>query len=320
MRVTSLLGAFTGFLTLASAASFSNPLKQRDGSDPHMTYSDGSYYLMKTTWTNLQITRARTLEGLKNGETRVVWTDANPSRCCNVWAPELHKIDNRWYIYYTAGNKDDLDGQRPHVLKGGRTPWDSFSYAGQLTQTWGIDGTVLRVAHRNYFIYSCFSNNMQSLCIAPMHSPTSIGQSRVLSEPTNDWERAGSPVNEGPAPLYHKGRIFLSYSANFCWTNSYELGLLTYNGGDPTLMSSWTKTGPFFSSAHGNWGPGHNGFFNSPDGKEVWNIYHATWIESGACDGNRYTSARKINWHPDGSPDFGSPDPVGTVLAGPSGE
>lgn len=61
-----------------------------------MTYSDGYYYLMTTTWTNLQITRATTLEGLKNGETRVVWTDANPTRCCNVWAPELHKIDNTY--------------------------------------------------------------------------------------------------------------------------------------------------------------------------------------------------------------------------------
>lgn len=61
-------------------------------------------------------------------------------------------------------------------------------------------------------------------------------------------------------------------------------------------------------------------FFNSPDGTEVWNIYHATWIETGNCDGNRYTAAKKVNWRPDGSPDFGQPDPRGTILAGPSGE
>src|SRR4051794_24118241 len=84
MRIASLAGAFTSLLGLASAASFSNPLRPFNGSDPHMTYYDGHYYLMTTTWTNLQITRAKTLEGLKNGETRVVWTDADPSRCCNV--------------------------------------------------------------------------------------------------------------------------------------------------------------------------------------------------------------------------------------------
>jgi GH43 family beta-xylosidase len=94
MKITSLIGAFTSLVATASAASFSNPLKATNGSDPHMTYYDGYYYLMTTTWTNLQITRARTLEGLKRGETRVVWTDANASRCCNVWAPELHKIGN----------------------------------------------------------------------------------------------------------------------------------------------------------------------------------------------------------------------------------
>lgn len=73
-----------------------------------MTYSDGYYYLMTTTWTNLQITRAKTLEGLKTGETRVVWADVNPSRCCNVWAPELHKIDNT-YVPCMPGCARGLD-------------------------------------------------------------------------------------------------------------------------------------------------------------------------------------------------------------------
>ncbi|KAH6632567.1 glycosyl hydrolase [Chaetomium tenue] len=285
MRFASIVGVFTSLLAVASAASFTNPLKPINGSDPQMTYSDGYYCLMATTWTNLQITRAKTLEGLKTGETRVVWTDGNSSRCCNVWAPELHKIDNMY-----------------------------------LTPDWGIDATILRVQNQNYFVWSCFSRGIQSMCIAPMNSPTSIGAGKVLSEPTLDWERVDTPVNEGPAPLYHDGKIFLAYSASFCWTPSYQLGLLTYNGGDPTLMSSWTKTGPFFSSANGNYGPGHNAFVNSPDGTEIWNIYHATWIQTGNRDGNRYTSAKKVSWHPDGSPNFGQPDPVGTTLTGPSGE
>ena len=95
MRLGSIIGALTGFLASASAASFTNPLKATNGSDPHIAYSGGYYYLMTTTWTNLQITRAKTLGGLKTGETRVVWTDGTASRCCNVWAPELHWIDNR---------------------------------------------------------------------------------------------------------------------------------------------------------------------------------------------------------------------------------
>ena len=112
-----------------------------------------------------------------------------------------------------------------------------------------------------YFVYSCFSAaGLQSLCIAPMNSPTSIGAHKILSEPTLPWETVDTPVNEGPAAMYHGGKTFLAYSASFCWTSSYQLGLLTYKGsGDPTLASSWTKTGPHFSSANGNYGTGHNG-------------------------------------------------------------
>ncbi|KAK3995334.1 hypothetical protein QBC44DRAFT_366861 [Cladorrhinum sp. PSN332] len=327
MKFLSIIFTLASFICCVSAASFTNPLKAKDGSDPHIIYSNGYYYLMTTTWTNLQITRATTLGGLKTGQTKVAWTDSNPARCCNVWAPELHKINNVWYIYYTAGNSANLDGQRAHVLRGGSTPWDTFTYGGQLTSEWGIDGTVLTVSNRNYFIYSCFPKpNLQSLCIASMTSPTSIDKKsmKVLSEPTLPWERVGNPVNEGAAPLYHNGKIFVAYSGSFCWTDSYQLGLLTYKGsGDPLSASSWDKnsTGTGFKSANGHYGTGHNAFFASPDGKEVWNVYHATSISTGNCDGKRYTMAKKVNWNADGSlPELGKADPSGAVLAGPSGE
>lgn len=152
--------------------------------------------------------------------------------------------------------------QDSHILfLGGATPWDSFSYAAQLTDHWGIDGTILRFPDKMYFVYSCFSpRGLQSLCIAPMNSPTSIGAHKILSEPTLSWETVDTPVNEGAAAMYHGGKTFLAYSASFCWTSSYQLGLLTYKGsGDPTEANSWTKTGPHFSSANGNYGTGHNG-------------------------------------------------------------
>ncbi|KAK0646796.1 glycosyl hydrolase [Cercophora newfieldiana] len=314
-------------LSSVHGANFTNPLRSRDGSDPFIVWDgavgSGYYYLLTTTWNDVRLTRATTLEGLKRGETRVVWTDTSPSRCCNVWAPEIHRIDGTWYIYYSAGNKQNLDGQRSHVLKGGTTTWSNYTYAAQLTPDWGIDGTVLRVAGREYFVWSCFPRpNLQSLCIAAMASAVALeGATRVLSEPTLAWERVGNPVNEGAAAMYHGNKTFLAYSGSYCWTDSYQLGLLTYKGaGDPLLASSWVKTGPVFSSANGNFGTGHNGFFASPDGTEIWNVYHATTARTGACDGNRYTAAKRVNWNADGSPDFGKADTIGTVLAGPSGE
>jgi len=79
--VTLLLPQFT------LGGSFTNPLRKKDGSDPFMVYADGYYYLMTTTWKDVQLTRAKTVEGLKRGETKVVWKDGDKNRCCNVWAP-----------------------------------------------------------------------------------------------------------------------------------------------------------------------------------------------------------------------------------------
>lgn len=72
-------------------------------------------------------------------------------------------------------------------------------------------------------------------------------------------------------PLYYKGDIWLSYSGSHCMTPNYGLGLLRYNGGDPLQRSSWDKDGrKYFSQANGNYGTGHNCFFSSPDGTQVW--------------------------------------------------
>jgi GH43 family beta-xylosidase len=183
------------------------------------------------------------------------------------------------------------------------------------------------------------ANGIQCNCIATLDTPSTIGETHILSEPVEDWETVGAPVNEGAAPLYHDGKIWVAYSASYCWTANYSLALLEYDGaGDPLDSASWTKSqGPVFVSADGNYGTGHNGFvfpcwlikrrvanccrfFTSPDGTEIWNIYHATRIAEGACDGNRYTAALRVEWNEDGSPDLGVAPSLDTVLEGPSGE
>lgn len=70
-----------------AAGTFTNPLRKVDGSDPFIVYSEGFYYLMTTTWKDVSLTRAKTLEGLKKGETKVVFRSTDPNLCCNFWAP-----------------------------------------------------------------------------------------------------------------------------------------------------------------------------------------------------------------------------------------
>lgn len=237
-------------------------------------------------------------------------------------AAEIHDIDGTWHIYFTAGEQKDLGKQRSHVLKGGSLPWDNYQFAGTVVgNEWAIDGTVAVINKQRYFIYSCQRANLQSLCIAPMLSATKIGSARMISAPTLPWEKVGKfPVNEGPAVMENNGRYFMSFSASYCWTTSYTLGLLTLkSGADPVQQSSWIKSGPALSSANGNLGPGHNGFFKSPDGKEWWNVYHATASTKGACDGNRYTMVDVVKWDKNGNPLLEAPPKLESGIREPSG-
>ncbi|TKX19590.1 glycosyl hydrolases family 43 protein [Elsinoe australis] len=312
-------------ITAVLGATYSNPLEAKDGGDPSIVFHDGFYYLTATNFRDLRLRRATTLEGLKTAEPKVIWSPDSPQRQCNIWAPELHSRDGTWYIYFSAGGCGTTDIQQSQVLIGGASPWDDFRYFDTINAPdWSIDGTPLSINGKDYFVYSCFRNDtgerLQSLCIGEITSVTQMGPEFLLSSPTNDWERIGPfPVNEGAFAIYREGRTFLSFSASYCGTANYTLALLSYNGGDPLQASSWTKSGPQFASANGNFGTGHNSFFTSPDGSEVWMAYHSTPSEAGSC-GDRYANAKKIDFQPDGTPILGTPIPVGEVLPGPAGE
>ena len=339
----SVLATFISAAAAAAAAAattFSNPLRTRNGSDPFLVHVEGYYYLMTTTWRDLQISRAKTLEGFKTttttttsgggSETKTIYALANPKPEGNdVWAPELHKINGTWYVFFSEDRKS-------WVLTGGAHPWES-NFGGKperVHQEWGIDGTIVEIPFpgrngNHYFVWSCekpsekdTDETLQSLCIAEMFTPTSLGPTHILSQPTESWERVEIPVNEGPAGLYHKNSTWIAYSASFCKTPDYQIATLKWDGiHDPLDKKSWTKSaGPRFSSANGNYGTAHNGFFTSPDGTEIWNIYHATQNASGSCGADRQTFAQIVNWLEDGEPDFGVPVRAGEVLRAPSGE
>ncbi|KAF8659831.1 hypothetical protein AX16_001716 [Volvariella volvacea WC 439] len=327
-----MLKFFSVLLLLASqlllADAFTNPIKERDGSDPFIVYDQGYYYLTTTTWTNLQITRATTIGGLKIATPKVVWTDTTASRCCNMWAPEIHWQPNEgaWFLYYSAGTRN-VDNQRMHALRSSSSNiWNStWSYAGKLTEPnregWSIDHTVLVVGNARYLVFSSYEGAMgtnQSLWIAPMTSATTIGNSVKISTPTLSWETITAPVNEGPAPLYHGGRTWIVYSASHCYGTGYRLGRLELTGSNPLNPSSWTKYGsPIFLTANGNYQPGHNGFFVGPSGNNIYNVYHADVKAGGVCDGARFTAVAPVTWNPDGTPNLGAPPPLNSEIPEP---
>lgn len=315
----------------SNAQTFSNPIS--DLADPHITYYNNYYYLTGTTGVNITIKKAATLNSLKFAPGVIVFTPPSGGPCCNFWAPELHRIGNTWYVYYTAGTGSDLASQRTWVIENPSSDpvagtWINKGQIYHPTENfWAIDGSVFQVQDKNYFVwsgYSTASNTVQRIYIAEMSNPwTLIGPRTLLSSPEHSWERHGE-VNEGPVVMKKNGKVFLVYSASGCWTANYALGMLTMNESDDPLNSaSWTKSAQpvFVTNATATaYGPGHNGLFLSPDGTEFWNTYHATTIEAGACDFTRTARAQRVVWKADGTPDFGVPVKTGDTLTAPSGE
>nr|WP_205614778.1 family 43 glycosylhydrolase [Streptomyces chartreusis] len=330
------LVATTQPATAADGRPYANPLKSFKGADPWLQYHDGNYYLITTTFTGiLGIRKSPTLAGLATAPNVQVWSDTTSTRDTNFWAPEMHLVDGHWYVYYSAGRSGVAccDSQRTHVLESaGTDPMGPYTYKGSLTGSnltpggWLIDASLLRAGNRLYLVGSGFvDGSTQSLVIAPLSNPYTLASSTftVISGPTLDWERSGSPVNEGPEPLYHDGRTFLTYSASSCQTADYKLGRLELTGTDPLSPASWTKKQtPVFqrSDTNGVYGPGHNGFFTSPDGTENWIVYHANSASNGGCGNGRTTRAQEFTWNADGTPNLGTPVALGTTLPGPSGE
>lgn len=314
--------------------TFRNPLDP-NGADPWLTYYNGFYYLSATTWNRtITMRRSRTLGGLASAPEQVIWNLNQPGAMGTMWAPEFHLLNGpngaRWYLYFTAGNEPfNLGSQRIHVLESaGLDPLGPYTFKAsmldpQQNNTWELDGSILQLNGQLYLM-GTFYNGNQPMFIRPLSNPwTASGTRRLLSQATFSWETVGGSVNEGPEVLQRNGRTFIIYSASHCSTPDYKLGMLTYNGGDPLLSSSWTKSpNPVFqrSNANGVYGPGHNGFFKSPDGTEDWIVYHANSSASQGCDVNRTTRAQKFTWNADGTPNFGVPLPLSANIPAPSGE
>lgn len=322
--------------------TFTNPLLT-SGPDPYVVQKDSFYYYTHTVGDRVRLWRTTSLSKLGNAYTQTVWTKpATGANSQNIWAPEMHLLDGKWYIYYTAGsNAADLSTQRLFVLENTSADplsgsWtDRGKLADPAADYFAIDGTVFELNGKRYLLWSGQASaidNNQNIYIAQLQNPWTLATGRTLiSSPQYSWETngyvlGGTPkVNEGPEILKNPaGRVFLIYSASGCWTDDYALGMLTLkDGGDPLKAGDWTKNQvPVFTKnpGIGVYGPGHNSFFLSPDGKENWIIYHANPLAGQGCGDQRSPRMQKFGWNADGTPSFGSPVGIHVPLARPSGE
>ncbi len=306
--------------------TFTNPIIG-NGADPWVVKWNNQYVYTYSDGGAVWIAKAPTLQGIGNAPAVKVW-DPPPGQgySQNVWAPELHFLDGKWYVYVAADNGNNAN-HRMYVLERSLAdPVGAFGFKGKIAATtdrWAIDGTVLETGGNRYFVWSGwpgFTDGQQNLYIAPMSNPWTIsGDRQLLAQPSLPWEQHGLPINEGPEVLSRNGKVFIIYSGSGYWTNEYALGQLTLTGTNPAFGSAWTKRStPVFAQANGVTGVGHASFTSSPDGSEDWLVYHAHNVPTN-WQGIRDVRTQPFTWNADGTPNFGQPVPTGASLSEPSG-
>jgi GH43 family beta-xylosidase len=305
------------------AATFTNPIAI--GADPWVIRHEGHYYWTLTdTDRGVAIWRSDTLTS--PGKRRIVWRAPATGPYSNeIWAPELHFLDGRWYIYVAASDGNNASHRMIVLESATDDPLGDYTlkselYTGDHNDTkeknrWAVDGTLLAYNGQRYFIWSGWEDerDIQWLYAAPMSNPWTISGNRVRLCDNNDypWERVGESLqgrglNEAPQILQRNGRIFLIYSASGSWQATYKMGLLELIGADPLAPGAWRKhPAPVFAPTETTFGLGHASFVKSPDGRQDWFVYH---VKQERKDGwSRIIFAQPFHWTQGGFPDFGKP-------------
>ncbi|MDQ0112284.1 glycoside hydrolase family 43 protein [Paenibacillus harenae] len=305
---------------------YRNPLVEQRADPWVLKHTDGYYYFTGSVpeYDRIELRRATTIEGLTSAPATDIWQKHESGVMSrNIWAPEIHHIAGKWYIYFAAGRDDEPFAHRMYVLENDalnplegqwvekgeiKTAWDSFS----------LDATSFEHNGEQYLVWAQKDPQIEgntNLYIAEMDNPWTLRSEQVrITKPEYDWEVIGFLVNEGAAVLKRNGRIFLTYSAS-ATDHNYAMGMLTASETSDLLdPASWIKSEkPVFASDPdaSQYGPGHNSFTVSKDGTQDILIYHARSYKEIAgdplFDPNRHARAKVIEWRSDGTPDFGKP-------------
>lgn len=258
------------------------------GADPFvLSHPDKNTLLLLQSINNRSITirefeEPEDIENRKKGKPVKLWTPGNSKNGFELWAPEAHKLGNKFYVPYTASDGENKN-HRMYVLESvGSNPMGPYHPAGvdengdgrvfdRKNDHFAIDMTYLQLNDELYAIYSGWEGEddgfPQNLYIARMRNPwTIVGNRQLLKRPEFSWEKSVKPITEGPQILQHQGRTFLTYSADASWSQAYKLGMMELTGNNPMDRASWTQhEDPIFNKG----GTGHASFVETTTGEHV---------------------------------------------------
>ena len=263
------------------SATYTNPLPVQIA-DPFVFRDGDLYYLYGTAardgllvWTSTDLVNWQP-RGHAFRRTEGTWSRRD------FWAPEIFKHRGKYYLHFTA-NASDQRGRaaavRRLVLAEGDSPLGPFR---EVRAPWfqtefdTIDGHVFKDRDGQLYLYSVYLPRPPKIKTFEVHVRKldddlvpSAESTRCIAR-SEAWE--GVDVNEGPFVVRHGDDYLLTYSGQPYWSPDYAVGIATAK----SPLGPWTKSkaGPILKRADGVSGPGHHSFVPSPDGSELFVVYH----------------------------------------------
>lgn len=327
----SIIKSFTAIImavmTLMGLAStpYDEPIDQINGGDPYIYEDESGCYYTFTTGGGIDIFQIESFDKIEVSRMKTIFWAGESGTDGDIWAPEIHKFGDRWYIVATAKFKRDAvpAGKMPYIIID-KDNDDYYRYSFVLESKTedifgdyefkgiiapdglsNLDGTYLEKDGKLYFVCAAYMKvAYQSLYICEMENPYTLKKDKrgndiitKISSPTKFWEKKGWDVNEGPAVLYNGDDIYIVYSASGYSSGGYCMGMLTLRGDDIMKKSSWKKS-PYPVSYHKPkqkiYSAGHCSFIHRENG-DIYMVYHANKTKDFS-ESPRLTYIKKVEF------------------------
>jgi GH43 family beta-xylosidase len=335
---TSKAGTYTVSGSIRSSAElYENPfIKER--ADPYVVDGENGYYYFTASYPaygsvdkgydRIILRRSNTVGGLASAEEKTIWkAHSSGILAKHIWAPEMHKIGNSWYIFFAAGASSDIWAIRPYVLKCDGEPFTgNWTECGKMEASAGdsesfasfsLDMTYFENNGKHYVIWAEIKGD-SSLFMAeidPSQPWKLINKPIMLTKPEYNWEKVNNRVNEGAAVLKTDKKVYVFFSASGTGSE-YCVGRLEADiNSDLMNINSWKKlSSPVLqtSDLKDQSGPGHNSFVTDEKGNLLI-VYHArpanhasqgcgTYNKDPLYDPCRHTRIKRVCFDGNGAP------------------
>ncbi len=242
--------------------------------DPYVLTYNGVYYIYSTNHPNdgFEVFTSTDLVNWKSAGMCAKKGDIIGDS--DFWAPEVYERNGKFYMLYTAEEFLAMA-----VSDSPTGPFTKTSDEFIISDCRAIDGNILFDDDGSIYLYfsKITDNDGQQLWGCRMSDDLLTIDKSTLTRLTSPegWE---GNVNEGPFVIKHNGTYYLTYSGDGYTGSTYSVGYATSD----SPLGTFTKYegNPVLSMTREIVGTGHHCFAMSPDGSEMFIIYHCHYSKN----------------------------------------